>query len=536
MQDILSAFVPYLIAGLVFGIAFYIYLGITLSILARKTGTAGAGMAWVPILNMLLMCRIARKSGAFVLLFFVPLVNFVAIAMVWMSIARVRGKSPILGLLVLLPPINLLVPAMMASGPGGASPPSDTVAITPAPLAAMVCSACGRPECVSDPNEEFCGFTGQPVRPAATAVAAPVGGAGPGMTAKVLAGVLVLVVVVFLGLGMLSRIGKLFVGGSATTNLPTVLQQPNVQPGVYTSPTVLATQGLAGVANPAGTPGAAGAGQLQVIGQDPNESRIGKLSGNPIVVSNDGANSPSNRVPTGTGVAAGGACVPSPPSLVSWLPADGNASDSTGGNNGTLQGSANYATGKVGQAFQFDGTSAYVQVGNRANLRLTSGITIEAWINPRSLRAQSAGQNMGAIVTKWAQNGGDVADSDSYGLWLIQNGGNVSLFSAIHQAGGSGPHMTGGYIPLNAWSHVAMTFDAISGSYVLYVNGQVANSATAKGAIFATNQNVQIGREDSYLARVFDGFIDEAAIFSRALSASEIQAIFNADSAGKCKK
>ena len=33
----------------------------------------------------------------------------------------------------------------------------------------------------------------------------------------------------------------------------------------------------------------------------------------------------------------------------------------------------------------------------------------------------------------------------------------------------------------------------------------------------------------------FDGVIDEVEFFDRALSASEIQAIFMADSAGKCK-
>jgi hypothetical protein len=215
----------------------------------------------------------------------------------------------------------------------------------------------------------------------------------------------------------------------------------------------------------------------------------------------------------------------------SWT-GDGNANDLTGGNNGTLQGSASFASGQVGQAFNFDGSSGYVSAGNTASLRLTQAITIEAWINPRS---GPSGNNLTAIVTKWAQIFSDTPDSDSYGLWLGQSNGVVNLFSAIHQAGGLEPHVQGGAIPLNAWTHVAMTFESASGQYVAYINGQPVASLTSPGAIITTSRNVFIGREDSYLPRQFNGLIDEVAIFNRALSASEIQAIFSAGSAGKCK-
>jgi hypothetical protein len=80
-----------------------------------------------------------------------------------------------------------------------------------------------------------------------------------------------------------------------------------------------------------------------------------------------------------------------------------------------------------------------------------------------------------------------------------------------------------------------MTFDASTGLYNLYVNGQAVASQTSPGAITATSRNVLIGREDSILPRPFNGLIDELAIYNRALSATEIQAIFSAGSAGKCK-
>jgi hypothetical protein len=227
-----------------------------------------------------------------------------------------------------------------------------------------------------------------------------------------------------------------------------------------------------------------------------------------------------------------GSCITPAANLVSWWTGDGNAKDA-GGNSGTLQGGVTFAAGKVGQAFSFDGSNGYVSIGNPANLRLTSAITIEGWINPRS--GPSSGNNLAAVVTKWGQKADPTPDSDSYGLWLRSNGSALTMFTAIHQSGTSEPNLQGGTIPLNTWTHVAMTFDSQSGQYALYVNGQVVNSDNSPGAITATSRNVFIAREDSYLPRPFNGLIDEVAIFSRALSAAEIQAIYNAGAAGKCK-
>ena len=95
--------------------------------------------------------------------------------------------------------------------------------------------------------------------------------------------------------------------------------------------------------------------------------------------------------------------------------------------------------------------------------------------------------------------------------------------------------MSGGALVLHTFSHVAMTFEATTGRYVIYVNGAEVASAASPGNIFTTDRNVLIGREDSFLNRPFNGLIDEVGIYNRALSAGEIHAIFAAGSAGKCK-
>src|SRR5439155_13067678 len=89
---------------------------------------------------------------------------------------------------------------------------------------------------------------------------------------------------------------------------------------------------------------------------------------------------------------------------------------------------------------------------------------------------------------------------------------------------------TGVDLPLNTWTHLAGTFDGAT--YSLYMNGQLLS--TAPGTLGQTNTApLKIGGSGD--SATFGGLIDEVEIFNRALTASEIQSIFNAGSAGKCK-
>jgi uncharacterized repeat protein (TIGR01451 family) len=68
------------------------------------------------------------------------------------------------------------------------------------------------------------------------------------------------------------------------------------------------------------------------------------------------------------------------PGPVAWFRAEGDATDSAGGNNGTLQNGATFAPGQVGQAFLVDGLDDYVTVPDSPALRPVN-LTIEGWFN-----------------------------------------------------------------------------------------------------------------------------------------------------------
>ena len=108
--------------------------------------------------------------------------------------------------------------------------------------------------------------------------------------------------------------------------------------------------------------------------------------------------------------AASQSCIPPPEGLVSWWAAEGDAIDSLGSNHGMMWNGANFTDGVTGRAFSFDGINDYVEVPDAAGLNLTSALTIEAWMNPRSLSTRYP-----AIVKKSGLRGGS-STSRGYSL------------------------------------------------------------------------------------------------------------------------
>ncbi len=217
-------------------------------------------------------------------------------------------------------------------------------------------------------------------------------------------------------------------------------------------------------------------------------------------------------------------CVTPPSGMVGWWPSEGNANDISGGNNnGALQGGAMFAPGKVGQAFSFDAsTNSGVIVPSSSSLNPTDAITLDAWVRPSSF------PNGGpAVIRKDTNNVG----TTQYSL----NVGDGSTTGVVHCNIGGFIGVTGGLVPLNQWSHIACTYDRQN--LRAYLNGVEVVSAAATQAIPtpSPDTNLAIGKEDGFTDRNFDGLIDEVEIFNRALTQTEIQGIFNADSAGKCR-
>jgi hypothetical protein len=111
---VFAAMGAFLLVFLVIGLAAYVYISLALSTIAKKTNTENPWLAWIPIVNIVLMLNIAKKPIWWILLCFIPLVNIVILVIVWMAIAEARGKPNWWGILMLVPVVSLIVPGYLA--------------------------------------------------------------------------------------------------------------------------------------------------------------------------------------------------------------------------------------------------------------------------------------------------------------------------------------------------------------------------------------------------------------------------------------
>ena len=210
---------------------------------------------------------------------------------------------------------------------------------------------------------------------------------------------------------------------------------------------------------------------------------------------------------------------PSTSNLVSWWRADGNANDSMDANYGTLANGATIENGRYGQAFSLDGTDDFVQFPDAANLDGMAQLTVDAWVK---FDALPNGKEQ-FIVSK-AQAVG--VGSNSYAIWL--QGATMRLTAAVETDSGlntiQAPEI---FTDTNHFHHIALTYDGAAVKF--FVDGALQGTAELSGSIRNTSYPVFVGRRSGPgvdgNGDAFNGLVDEAGIFNRALSAAEIQAI-----------
>ena len=95
-------------------VGLYVYFALSLQTIASKTNTENGWMAWIPIVNIVLMLNIARKPIWWIILCFIPLVSIVIAILVWMGIAEARNKPNWWGILMIVPVVGLIVPGYLA--------------------------------------------------------------------------------------------------------------------------------------------------------------------------------------------------------------------------------------------------------------------------------------------------------------------------------------------------------------------------------------------------------------------------------------
>ena len=181
--------------------------------------------------------------------------------------------------------------------------------------------------------------------------------------------------------------------------------------------------------------------------------------------------------------------------------------DSSGNlNTGTISGAAWTGDGRFGGALAFDGVDDLVTVLDAPALALTSGMTLEAWVEPSRLGSWKA------VLMK------EQLGSLAYGLFADSDTGVPTgeiFVGGVKSVGGSGQ------VPVDEWTHLATTYDGVTQR--LYVDGVEVASRAVLGTIAVSAGALLIGGNAFDPTQSFNGVIDEVRIYNRALSQSEVQ-------------
>jgi hypothetical protein len=199
---------------------------------------------------------------------------------------------------------------------------------------------------------------------------------------------------------------------------------------------------------------------------------------------------------------------------LSWWAGNGGTTDRIGPNAGTLNNGVTFAQGEVSSAFQFHNTD-YVSANTTGLPTGNSDRTLEMWVKVNTF---------GTSETYFGGYGAFGTGNGTYHLGTLSD--HRLFFSQWGQA------IVGTALLTGRWYHIAVT--NIGHSATLYLNGLSVATGTLT---IDTPQNTSfyLGRIPGTLGdgRQLDGMVDEVSVYRRALSATEIQGIYQAGSDGK---
>src|SRR5678815_5211618 len=172
---------------------------------------------------------------------------------------------------------------------------------------------------------------------------------------------------------------------------------------------------------------------------------------------------------------------------------------------GTLNNAGWTAQGKYGSALTFNGSNAWVTIPDHASFDLTTGATLMAWVYPTALSGYRT------VVMKETSGGA--------AYYLYSGPGDLAMGGGGFNVGNYRETSGGAVLPLNIWTHLAMTYDGAN--IRVYRNGTLVATLANTGPFDQSNSPLRLGG-NSIWSEWWHGRIDEVRVYNRALSAAEI--------------
>jgi hypothetical protein len=271
-----------------------------------------------------------------------------------------------------------------------------------------------------------------------------------------------------------------------------------------------------------------------------------EIGGLPFQIDFNGCQGCGNATYGAGGFAFASACLAPPSNMIAWYPLDVPSSsnnnqqpDLVNSNTATSYGSprAFSVAGEVSGALSFNGTSDYLKAPDQSKLDIAANqdLSLDAWVKISSLN-----HGVVSIVDKRQSS-----PLQGYQFFLYND------LLGLQLADGNGSQGYDNYVSTtavpadNQWHLIAVTVQRSSNTCgtacgTWYLGGTAVGTfdpTAHPGSLSSSGAPLMIGAQEVSLglSEFLSGGLDELEIFNRALSASEVQALYHAGPAGKCK-
>lgn len=214
-------------------------------------------------------------------------------------------------------------------------------------------------------------------------------------------------------------------------------------------------------------------------------------------------------------------------SIISYWKLDessGNAADSVGSNTLTNTNTVTYAAGKINNGADFGASNTNKKLTNTGAGGIDGGaISFSCWIKPTALPTSDADPYATSTFSMMSQ--GNSSSSAFYSMHLSNVSGTQRVYftrfkNSVGSTGAYGDSTTS----TSVFTHIVGTYDGTT--LKVYINGSLqANTVTDSGTGSSGSSFINIGNRNT--VAFFSGMVDEAGMWSRALSSTEVTELYN---------